>query len=110
LNNWFKIGMPVLVVILLIVCAVTITLLATRYGSGGQISSTPLLPLRASTQYAGSASCPNCAGYIQNTATYDGSPTAPSYSTQPSCHIAGTQGNNTTGAYGGGSCCGGYQN
>ena len=80
MNNWFKIGMPVLVVILLIVCAVTITLLATKYSSDRQISLTPLLPLRASTQYAGIPLCPNCPGYAQNSATADqGSTPVPDY-------------------------------
>jgi hypothetical protein len=111
LNNWFKVGMPVLVVILLVVCAVTITLLVTRSNSDRVISSTPLVPVRASTQYAGTALCPSCPGYNQSTANSDAGTTAPSsgYTTLPSCHVTGTQGNNAAGGYIGGSCCGGYQ-
>ncbi|MGA2367561.1 MAG: hypothetical protein ABSF74_03175 [Dehalococcoidia bacterium] len=111
MNNWFKIGMPVLVVILLIVCAVTITLLVTRYGSDRTISTTSPVPLRASTQYAGTALCPNCPGYIQSAAVADqGSSAAPSsgYVGMPSCHVTATQGSTTTGVNGRASCCGGY--
>jgi len=111
LNNWFKIGMPVLVVILLVVCAVTITLLVTRNSPDRVISSTTLVPLKASTQYAGPALCPNCPGYTQSAANSDGGTTAPSYgyTTRPGCCVTGTQGNNATGGYIGGSCCGGYR-
>ena len=111
MNNWFKLGMPVLAVILLIVCAVTITLLAGRYGSDRAISSTGSLPLRASAAYAGPGLCPNCPGYTQSAVTAGESSTAvPSYgcNTQPSCHVSDTQGSNNTGGYGRDSCCGGY--
>ena len=112
MNNWYKIGMPVLVVILLIVCAVTITLLATRYGQDRTVLSTSSVPLRASTQYAESALYPNCPGYTQSTASAgEGGTLVPGNSNTglPPCCVSGTQGNNTSGGYGRGGCCGGYQ-
>jgi hypothetical protein len=58
MNNWLKIGLPVLIAILLVVSAVSVTLAVT---AGSRQSNAVYQPGNSSTvQYA---SAPNCHGY-----------------------------------------------
>jgi cytochrome c553 len=58
MNNWFKIGLPVLIAILLVVSAVSVTLAVTAGNSARQANAAVYQPGSPSTvQYAGGAYC-----------------------------------------------------
>ncbi|MDD5312126.1 MAG: hypothetical protein PHO26_03690 [Dehalococcoidia bacterium] len=93
MNNWYRIGLPVLVAILLVVSAVSITLAVTRDNTVKQVTASGYTaPASTAAPYAKAALCPSCPGYNQEAAA---STTGP---------VAGT-----TVAYGcrGGGGCGG---
>jgi hypothetical protein len=61
MNNWLKIGLPVLIAILLVVSAVSVTLAVTAGNRAGQANTSAYQPGNSSTiQYA---SGPYCHGY-----------------------------------------------
>jgi hypothetical protein len=67
MNNWLKIGLPVLVAILLVVTAVSVTLAVTAGNAARQANASVYQPGNASTvQYA---SGPYCYGYYGQTST-----------------------------------------
>ena len=112
MNNWFKVGVPVLIAVLLVVASVGITLAVTGRSAGAQAATQPLVSGQAAdTQYARGPLCPNCPGYGQGgTANGQDNSTGNTYvpqsATCPNCpgYTAGTGGQTTT--YRGG-CCGG---
>jgi hypothetical protein len=61
MNNWLKIGLPVLIAVLLVVSAVSVTLAVTAGNTARQANATVYQPANSSTvQYA---SGPYCYGY-----------------------------------------------
>ena len=71
MNNWWRIGVPILMAVLLITATVGITLAVTARSSAGQSAAPAILPVQGtSTQYVSAPLCPNCPGYVQgNTAS-----------------------------------------
>jgi hypothetical protein len=101
LSNWIKIGVPILVVLLLIITAVSITLAVTKENSVSQVAvdtyrtdAGPIAP--------GSALCPNCPGYGDSSTNTD---TGLQGDTQTrSCCVTNSQNTNTSTVQRG--CCG----
>jgi hypothetical protein len=101
LNNWIKIGVPVLVVLLLIVTAVSITLAATRDNSPRQLAVSTYKADAGPT--APGALCPNCPGY--GDADDNPADTGLTAGAQvPSCHVINSQNSYSPTVRGG--CCG----
>jgi hypothetical protein len=115
MNNWLKIGVPLLIAVLLITATVGITLAITARGAEGQAAAyTP--GQETVNQYARGPQCSNCAGNGQGAVTGDqddsaGSVYVPKGATCPNCPgysqgttaVPGTQGAGTTTRTGG--CC-----
>jgi hypothetical protein len=77
MNNWYRIGLPVLVVILIIVSAVSITLAVTRDNVPRQASAAAYTaPANKAAPYANAALCPSCPGYNQGATTSAPGPAA----------------------------------
>jgi hypothetical protein len=113
LSNWLKVGVPVLIAVLLIVAAVSITIAVTKDNTVKQLASAPYTPQKTGDiQLAQGGLCPNCPGYGQGGPTGDqGTANGPGYEYnsgvyQGSCHGSNYQGNSTTSGYGGGCCRG----
>jgi len=114
MNNWFKIGVPILIAVLLITATVGITLAVAGKGAAGQSA----LPAYTSdqgtaTQYARGPQCSNCAGNSRGAVTGDtddstGNVYVPRGATCPNCPgcVAGTGGQPTTNANSTGCCRG----
>ena len=110
MNNWWRIGVPVLMAVLLITATVGITLAVTARSSAGQATAT--LPVQGtSTQYVSAPLCPNCPGYVKpGTASGQDNSTGNTYVAQgatcPNCpgYTAATGGQPATTVRGG--CCG----
>lgn len=116
LDNWFKIVMPVLIVILIIVAAVSITLAVTAGNTAKQIASASYTPSgKADVQLAQGGACPNCPGYGKvddNNTSNQGTATAPGYAnsgyqSSSCCTANSSQSNSSPRGYTGGGCCGG---
>jgi len=111
MNNWLKIGVPVLIAVLLITATVGITLAVTGKGAVGQSALPAYTPDQGTgTQYARGTQCANCAGNSQGAVTGDtddstGNVYVPSGATCPNCpgYVAGTAGQPATTNRGG--CC-----
>jgi hypothetical protein len=102
MNNWFKIGVPVLIAVLLVLATVGVTLAVSSKGAAGQGTA---------IEYARGPQCANCAGNGQGSGTggqdnSTGSVNVPKDATCPSCpgYIAGTGGQPANTNRGG--CCG----
>ena len=112
MNNWLKIGAPVLIAVLLITASVGITLAVTARSSAGQATAPAALPVQGTTtQYVSAPLCPNCPGYVQpSTASGQDNSTGNTYVSQgatcPNCpgYTAATGGQPATTVRGG--CCG----
>jgi RecJ-like exonuclease len=112
MNNWLKIGVPVIIAALLITASVGITLALTGKGVAGQSAVTAATSgQETATEYARGSQCANCAGngQVPGTVGQDnstGSVYVPKGATCPSCpgYIAGSVGQTTTNR---GGCCGG---
>jgi hypothetical protein len=83
MNNWYKIGLPVLVAILMIVSALSITIAVTKDTAAKQVVTTGYTASgNAGEPYAKAALCPSCPGYNQentDTASALGTGTAVAY-------------------------------
>ena len=112
MNNWLKVGVPVLIAVLLIVAAVSITIAVTKDNTVKQLASAPYTPQKTGDiQLAQGGLCPNCPGYGQVTTGDQGTATGPVYGygyrnggCQGRCWDNDEQGNSTTSGYGGGCC------
>ena len=112
MNNWLKIGVPILIAVLLITATVGITLAVVGRGAGGQVAAPALAQVQvADTQYARTPLCPNCPGYGQGgTANGQDNSTGTTYvpqgATCPNCpgYAQSTAGQTTS--YRGGCCSG----
>ena len=116
MNNFTKIGMPILLMLFLLIAAVSITMSVTKENTLKQVaaaSNTPVSTIetqlaRATTtpNYAVSAepdvSIPNQSAVSSTTNDYNADNIA-----LPSCHGSGTQINGTTTSYNSGGCGGG---
>jgi hypothetical protein len=60
MNNWLKIGLPVLIAILLVVTAVSVTLAVTAGNAARQANAPVYQPGNSAAQYAAG---PSCHGY-----------------------------------------------
>lgn len=113
MNNWFKIGVPILIVVLLIVATVGITLTVAGKGAAGQSVGAAYTPGQGTgTQFARGPQCSNCAGNGQGAITGDpddstGNVYVCKGATCSNCpgYVAGTGGQPATTNRGG--CCGG---
>lgn len=111
MNNWLKIGVPVLIAVLLITASVGVTLALTGKGAVGQSAAPAVTPgQETGIQYARGARCSNCSGTCQGAAAGDldgstGSVYVPEGATCPNCsgYVAGTGGQPA--ASNGGGCC-----
>jgi hypothetical protein len=108
LNNWLKVGIPVLVAVLLVVSAVGITIAVTRGDTSNQVAVSSLPGTVSDAGVAKAAACQNCPGYGQTTTGDQGTAANPVYipqGKQASCCANSSQGNPTSQTYRGG-CCG----
>lgn len=109
MNNWLRIGVPILIGVLLITATVGVTLAVTGKGVSGQ---------ETGTQYARGSQCSSCAGTGQGAVSGDQDNSTnnvyvPKGATCPSCPgygqgttaALGSLGSGTTTSKGG--CCGG---
>ena len=118
MNNWLKIGVPVIIAVLLVAASVGITLAVTGGNAIKQVASPAYSSVQTSdTQYARGPLCPNCPGYGQGSTAADADdtvgnvyipggakcPNCPGYG-QGTTATPGQQGTGTT-TYRGG-CCG----
>lgn len=109
MNNWLKIGVPILVAVLLVISAVSITLAVTS-GNRENRAAASYAPATAAadTGVVKAASCPNCPGYGQATTGDQGTATNPVYipqGKQGSCCTGISQGTASSQTFSGG-CCG----
>jgi hypothetical protein len=94
LNIWYKVGMPVVIAVLLIISAVSITL-AVATSSGSQVSAASNNNgVTNSSKLADGAVCPACPGYDGSAGTGN----------QSSC--CGVNGQSTGPTTSRGGCCG----
>jgi hypothetical protein len=117
LNNFTKIGMPVLVVLFLLVAAISITFTVTKENTLKQVAAAANTPVsNIETQLARSTQTPNYAVNGQPAVAIPGQSAVSvpandnNYSTDaalPSCHASGTQATGTTTGYTASSGCGG---
>jgi hypothetical protein len=108
LNNWLKIGIPVLVALLLVISAVSITIAVTRGDNANQLAASYVPGTVLDTGVAKTAACPNCPGYGQAASNDQGTATNPVYipqGKQGSCCATTSQGS-PTGQTSRGGCCG----
>ena len=64
MNNWLKIGLPVLVAVLLVISAVAITLAVTSGNPSNRVAAASYTtPGTSEAQLASGPNCPNCPGY-----------------------------------------------
>ncbi len=108
MNKWLKIGVPVLVAVLLVISAVSITIAVTNANSANQSTASYAPGYVSYSGEAKSATCPGCPGYGQTTTNDQTTGTNPVYvpqGKQGSCCAAASQGSTTGQAYRGG-CCG----
>jgi len=111
MNNWFKIGVPILIAVLLITATVGITLAVAGKGAAGQSVAPAYTPdQETGTQFARGPQCSNCAGNSQGAVTGDpddstGNVYVPKGATCPNCpgYVAGTGGQPAATNRGG--CC-----
>lgn len=113
MNNWLKIGVPVLIALLLITATVGVTLAVT--GKGAVVQGTYPAPASAQAtdgQYARGPLCSACPGYDKDDAAAGGQENSTANSnvasgaTSPSCHgyVSNTPAQTSTSR---GGCCGG---
>ena len=112
MNNWLKIGVPILVAVLLVISAVSVTLAVTN-GNKENRAAASYAPVTtvADTGTVNGASCPNCPGYAQATTGDQGTTTNPVYIPQGklgSCCTGISQGTASSQTFRGG-CCGSRQ-
>jgi hypothetical protein len=108
LNNWLKIGVPILVAVLLVISAVSITFAVTSGNRENRAAASYSPVTVADTGVAKAASCPNCPGYGQAITDDQGTATNPVYvpqGKQASCCTVTAQGTASSQTYRGG-CCG----
>ena len=108
MNNWLKVGIPVLVAVLLVISAVSVTIAVTKANSANQLASSYAPGAVADTGVAKAAACPSCPGYVQTTTNDQTTVTNPVYvpqGKQGSCCATTSQSGTTAQAYRGG-CCG----
>lgn len=108
MNNWLKVGAPILIALLLIVSAVSITVAVTRADTVKQLSYAGNVPSQTGNlQQVQGGLCPNCPGYAQNT---NGNQSAanPGYRYGGCCsgRVSDNNGQGNTGTYGYRGCCG----
>jgi hypothetical protein len=107
LNNWLKIGIPVLVAVLLVISAVAITLAVTG-GNRSNLVTASYTPGATPDTGVAKASCPNCLTSNQASGSDQGTTANPVYipqGKQGSCCVGTTQGTASSQTPRG-SCCG----
>jgi hypothetical protein len=107
-NNWLRIGIPVLVAVLLVISAVSVTIAVTNGSRANQVAASYTPVAVSDTGVAKTATCPNCPGYAQTTTNDQATATNPVYvpqGNQGSCCAAASQTSTTSQTYRGG-CCG----
>jgi ABC-type multidrug transport system permease subunit len=112
MNNWWRIGAPILMAVLLITATVGITLAVTARSSSGQAAAPATLPVQGtSTQYVSAPFCPNCPGYVHSSTASSqddstGNTDVSQGATCPNCpgYTAAAVGQPATAVRGG--CCG----
>ena len=116
MNNFTKIGMPILVVLFLLIAAVSITMSVTKENTLKQVAAASNTPVSSiETQLARATTTPNYAVSAQPDVSIPNQSTASSPANDynadnvalPSCHGSGTQINGTTTGYNSGGCGGG---
>jgi len=115
MNNWFKIGVPILIAVLLVAASIGITLAVTGGNATKQVGVAAASGQTAETQYARGPQCPNCPGYGQGATSDEDSATGnvyvPGGATCPNCAGYGqattaTPGSQSTGTTTNrGGCC-----
>jgi hypothetical protein len=107
LNDWLKIGVPVLVAVLLVLSAVSITLALTGSSNATPVAASDVTGPVPGTKVANAGPC--CSGYGQTPTTGDdGTTTNQVYipgGKQASCCVTAAQGSAPAQTFRGG-CCG----
>ena len=105
MNNWLKIGLPVVMAILLVISAVAITLAVTSGNPSKQVVAASYTTQGTSeTQLATGGNCPNCTVNNSGDANQPGNG---STGTQGSCCATDNTGVYAPKTNSGGGCCGG---
>ena len=108
MNNWLKVGIPILVSVLLVISAVSLTIAVTNGNRANQVAASYAPGAVSDTGVAKAATCPNCPGYGQTAANDQTAATNPVYvpqGKQGSCCAAASQTSTNSQTYSGG-CCG----
>ena len=103
MNNWLKIGLPIVMAILLVISAVAVTLAVTSGNPSKQVVSASYTTQSTSeTQVARSANCANCPQVSSCNGDGTGCTTA---GTQGGCCATGDTGVYVPKTNSGGGCC-----
>jgi len=108
LNNWLKIGLPVLIAVLLLISAVSITLAVSNSSRGNQLAASSATGTAPGSGIAKAYTCSSCPRYGQadsDDQAATGNPVYVPQGKQGSCCEGTTQGTASTQTFRG-SCCG----
>ena len=106
MNNWLRTGVPILVAVLLVASAVSVTLAVTSESRGSQVAASSVPAAVSNGNALNAPACPNCIGNNQSTTSDQGTANQvyiPKGKGGTCCGVS--QGVASTQAYTGG-CCG----